>query len=235
MKHFGGSAQSTGNGASRTENVGGSAQAYFKKLEIVLASLDHKSFDNAVALVAQAQEDGKQIITLGNGGSSLTALHFITDWNKSIYLSTKRPFRGRTLVDNVGLTFAYANDVSFQDVFVEQLKNILNEGDLVIAISGSGNSENVLRAVRYANDHGAVTLGLCGYGGGTLRQIAQHVVWVNVNDMQLAEDIHSMFGHVVMQCLCFASTQKWSYRQRRHGAPQGINPNEAGAEAGWQS
>ena len=186
----------------------GSARAYFRKLETVLASLDHQSLDSAVALVAQAQEDGKQIITLGNGGSSLTALHFITDWNKSIYLSSKRPFRGRTLVDNVGLTFAYANDVSFQDVFVEQLKNILNKGDLVIAISGSGNSENVLRAVRYANDRGAVTLGLCGYGGGALRQIAQHVVWVNVNDMQLAEDIHSMFGHVVMQRLCFGSAQE---------------------------
>ncbi|TIX08236.1 MAG: SIS domain-containing protein, partial [Mesorhizobium sp.] len=140
MKHFGGSTQSTDIGARPINHLGGSAQAYFKKLETVLASLDHQSFDNAVALVAQAQEDGKQIITLGNGGSSLTALHFITDWNKSIYLSTKRPFRGRTLVDNVGLTFAYANDVSFQDVFVEQLKNILNEGDLVIAISGSGNS-----------------------------------------------------------------------------------------------
>jgi D-sedoheptulose 7-phosphate isomerase len=188
----------------------GSARAYFRKLETVLASLDHQSLDNAVALVAQAQEDGKQIITLGNGGSSLTALHFITDWNKSIYLSTKRPFRGRTLIDNVGLTFAYANDASFQDVFVEQLKNILCKGDLVIAISGSGNSENVLRAVRYANDHGAVTLGLCGYGGGVLRQIAQHVVWVNVNDMQLSEDIHSMFGHVVMQRLCFGSTQERS-------------------------
>ncbi|TGQ88969.1 SIS domain-containing protein, partial [Mesorhizobium sp. M1C.F.Ca.ET.204.01.1.1] len=93
-------------GARSIKNVGGSAQGYFKKLEIVLASLDHQSIDDAVALVAQAQEDGKQIITLGNGGSSLTALHFITDWNKSIYLSTKRPFRGRTLVDNVGLTFA---------------------------------------------------------------------------------------------------------------------------------
>ncbi|RWX70951.1 SIS domain-containing protein [Mesorhizobium sp. M4B.F.Ca.ET.089.01.1.1] len=235
MKHFGGSNQSTDIGARSIENVGGSAQGYFKKLEIVLASLDHQSIDDAVALVAQAQEDGKQIITLGNGGSSLTALHFITDWNKSIHLSTKRPFRGRTLVDNVGLTFAYANDVSFQDVFVEQLKNILNEGDLVIAISGSGNSENVLRAVRYANDHGAVTLGLCGFGGGTLRQIAQHVVWVNVNDMQIAEDIHSMFGHVVMQRLCLASTQKWSDRRQRRSAAGGFNANPASAETGWQS
>ncbi|RWD37124.1 MAG: SIS domain-containing protein [Mesorhizobium sp.] len=235
MKHFGGNTQSTDIGARPIKHFGGSAQAYFKKLETVLASLDYQSFDNAVALVAQAQEDGKQIITLGNGGSSLTALHFITDWNKSVYLSTKRPFRGRTLVDNVGLTFAYANDVSFEDVFVEQLKNLLNEGDLVIAISGSGNSENVLRAVRYANDHGAVTLGLCGYGGGTLRQIAQHVVWVNVNDMQLSEDIHSSFGHVVMQRLCFGSTQKWSDRRQRRSAAGGLNPNRAGAETGWRS
>ncbi|WP_084804325.1 SIS domain-containing protein [Bradyrhizobium sp. NAS80.1] len=202
MKQFSSSARSTDIEAHSINQFSGTARAYFRKLEAVLASLDHQSFDNAVALVAQAQEDGKQIITLGNGGSSLTALHFITDWNKSIYLSTKRPFRGRSLVDNVGLAFAYANDVSFEDVFVEQLKNVLNDGDLVIAISGSGNSENVLRAVRYANDRGAVTLGLCGYSGGVLKQIAQYVVLVNVNDMQLSEDIHAMFGHLVMQRLC---------------------------------
>jgi D-sedoheptulose 7-phosphate isomerase len=180
----------------------GSSSTYFKKLERVIASLDHQSFDNAVSLVAQAQESGRQIITLGNGGSSLTALHFITDWNKSIHLATKRPFRGRSLVDNVGLAFAYGNDISFQYIFIEQLKNILEKGDLVIAISGSGNSENVVRAVQYANENGAVTLGLCGYGGGKLKNIAQHVVWANVNDMQISEDIHSMFGHVVMQRLC---------------------------------
>jgi D-sedoheptulose 7-phosphate isomerase len=168
----------------------------------VLGAVDHNSFDDAVSLVAQAQASGRQIITLGNGGSSLTALHFITDWNKSIHLATKRPFRGRSLVDNVGLAFAYSNDISFADVFSEQLKNILEPGDLVIAISGSGNSENVVRAVEYANEHGAVTLGLCGYGGGKLKDIAQHVVWANVNDMQLSEDIHSIFGHIVMQKLC---------------------------------
>jgi D-sedoheptulose 7-phosphate isomerase len=175
---------------------------YFARLKAVLEAVDHDSFDDAVSLVARAQADGRQIITLGNGGSSLTALHFITDWNKSIYLATKRPFRGRSLVDNVGLAFAYSNDISFADVFSEQLKNILEPGDLVIAISGSGNSENVVRAVEYANQHGAVTLGLCGYGGGKLKNIAQHAVWANVDDMQLSEDIHSIFGHIVMQKLC---------------------------------
>lgn len=132
----------------------------------------------------------------------MTALHFINDWNKSIFMATGRPFRGRSLVDNMGLVMSYGNDVSFQDIFVEQIKNVLQEGDLVIAISGSGNSENVIRAVRYANENGGVTLGLCGYSGGKLKGLAQHVVWANVDDMQLSEDIHAIFGHIVMQRLC---------------------------------
>jgi D-sedoheptulose 7-phosphate isomerase len=180
----------------------GCSAAYFAKLNAAMNSLDYASFDDAVALVARAQNDGRQIITLGNGGSALTALHFITDWNKGVFLSTRRPFRGRSLLDNVGLTFAYANDISFQDVFAEQLRNILEKDDLVIAISGSGNSENVLRAVSYANDRGAITLGLCGYDGGKLKNAAKHVVWANVHDMQITEDIHMMFGHIVMQRLC---------------------------------
>ena len=108
--------------------------------------------DRAVDVVNDAWMRGAQIITLGNGGSSMTALHFVTDWNKSIYMKSKRPFRGRTLVDNMGLLMAYGNDTSFQDIFVEQLKNVMQPGDLVLAISGSGNSENVIRAVDYANE-----------------------------------------------------------------------------------
>ena len=180
----------------------GQSMSYITRLNKLLGELDHSSIDNAVNLIAQAWSDGKQIITLGNGGSSLTALHFINDWNKSIFLAGSRPFRGRSLVDNVGLIMSYANDISFQDIFAEQLKNILMPGDLVIAISGSGNSENVIRAVQYANNNGAVTLGLCGFRGGKLKDVAQHFVWVEVDDMQLAEDVHSIFGHITMQSLC---------------------------------
>jgi D-sedoheptulose 7-phosphate isomerase len=97
---------------------------------------------------------------------------------------------------------SYANDIAFEDVFSEQLKNILEPGDLVIALSGSGNSENVIRAVDYANSHGAITLGLCGYRGGRLKEKAQQVIWVDADDMQLAEDVHFLFGHIVMQRLC---------------------------------
>ena len=180
----------------------GTAQAYLAKLASLLDSFDRAQVDNAIRVIARAWHAGRQIITLGNGGSSMTALHFINDWNKSLFLSTGKPFRGRSLVDNMGLVMSYGNDHSFQDIFIDQLKNILQEGDLVIAISGSGNSENVIRAVRYANDNKAVTLGLCGYGGGRLKDLAQHVVWARVDDMQLAEDVHAIFGHIVMQRLC---------------------------------
>jgi D-sedoheptulose 7-phosphate isomerase len=180
----------------------GPSASYFGRLSRVLTQLDCEQLDAAVGLVLTAWRSGRQIITLGNGGSALTALHFINDWNKSLFASTSRPFRGRSLVDNIGLLMAYANDVSFQSIFVEQLRNLLQPGDLVIAISGSGNSENVIRAVSYANENGAVTLGLCGYDGGRLRSIAQHVIWTDVHDMQLTEDIHAMFGHIVMQTLC---------------------------------
>ena len=178
------------------------AYNYLQKLVKTLESVNCVAMDQAIGVIETAWRSGKQIITLGNGGSSMTALHFINDWNKSVYLSTKLPFRGRSLVDNMGLVMSYSNDVSFEDVFVEQLKNIMQPGDLVLAISGSGNSENVIRAIDYANKNQAITLGLCGFSGGKLKDIAQHVVWVNVNDMQLAEDVHAIFGHVVMQRLC---------------------------------
>jgi D-sedoheptulose 7-phosphate isomerase len=176
--------------------------AYLSKLTSVLDALDRQEIDGAVEMITRVWMNGGQIITLGNGGSAITALHFVTDWNKGVFLATGRPFRGRSLVDNLGLITAYSNDISFADVFAEQLKNIAVKGDLVLAISGSGNSENVIRAIDCANELGCETLGLVGYAGGRLKDRAKHVVWARVDDMQLCEDVHAMFGHIVMQALC---------------------------------
>jgi D-sedoheptulose 7-phosphate isomerase len=177
-------------------------QTYLSRLSHVISRLDVCQIDNAIGLIEEAWKAGRQIICLGNGGSALTALHYITDWNKSLFLSIGVPFRGRTLCDNIGLMMAYSNDISYEDVFVEQLKDVMMKEDLVIGISGSGNSENVIRAIKYANDNDAVTLGICGYDGGRLKAMAQHHVWANVSDMQLSEDVHGIFGHIVMQTLC---------------------------------
>jgi len=178
------------------------ATTYVGRLKNVLENLDLGQIDQAIALIEKAWRGGRQVVTFGNGGSALTSLHYINDWNKSIFLARGIPFRGRSLCENIGLMMAYSNDISYEDVFIEQLKNVLEDEDVVIGISGSGNSENVIRAIDYANEHNAVTLGICGYQGGRLMERAQHHVWVPVDDMQLSEDVHFFFGHIVMQKLC---------------------------------
>ncbi len=177
-------------------------KTYFAKLTQQISSTNWQEFDHGVEMIKTAWQNGNQIITCGNGGSSLTALHFINDWNKSIFLSTGRPFYGRSLVDNIGLLMSYANDISFEDVFVEQLKNIIKPNDLLIAISGSGNSQNVINAVNFANNNKANSLALTGYDGGILKTIAKSNIWIPIDDMQITEDLHAIFGHVVMQSLC---------------------------------
>jgi D-sedoheptulose 7-phosphate isomerase len=180
------------------------SEVYFAKLKNCIDFLDFGQIDDAIHLIEKKWIGGNQIVVIGNGGSSLTALHYINDWSKSVYLSTGRPLYGRTLTDNIGLVMSYANDLSFDDVFVEQLKTVIKQDDLLIAISGSGNSENIIRAVDYANQIGVTTLGVCGYQGGRLRQVAQSYICSKIDDMQISEDFHLIFGHIVMQYLCGA-------------------------------
>jgi len=170
--------------------------------------LDPRALQAGIDAVAAAFEAGRQIVTCGNGGSAYAASHFITDWNKMVNLATGRRFRGVSLCDNIGLVTAFANDVAYEEVFAGQLKAILEPGDLVIAVSGSGNSPNVVRAIEYANGIGADTLAVVGYDGGALKRIAKHCVWVPSFDMQLCEDVHLMFGHMVMKSLCGAAIQE---------------------------
>jgi len=183
-------------------SVGFSVSRYLEAHTRLAGKLDERAFQAGVDLVRRAFDAGKQIITCGNGGSAYAASHYITDWNKMVNLATGRKFRGISLCDNIGIVTAFANDLSYEDVFAGQLKAILDAGDLVIAVSGSGNSRNVVKAVEYANQAGAETLAVVGYDGGTLKKIAKHSVWVPSFDMQLCEDVHLMFGHMVMKSLC---------------------------------
>ena len=166
--------------------------------------LDAGAFQAGIEVVKRTFDSGRQIITCGNGGSAYAASHYITDWNKMVNLATGRKFRGISLCDNIGIVTAFANDVGYEEVFAGQLKALLEPGDLVIAVSGSGNSANVVRAVEYANSANADTLAVVGYDGGRLKQIARHAVWVPSFDMQLCEEVHLMFGHMVMKTLCGA-------------------------------
>jgi D-sedoheptulose 7-phosphate isomerase len=189
----------------RLNKVNFSIDNYFKAHNTLASKLNIAMFQDGVDLIKKKFEDGKKIITCGNGGSASTASHYITDWNKMINLATGKKFRGISLCDNIGLITAYGNDISYDEVFSGQLKAIMDEGDLLVAISGSGSSPNVVKAVEYANSIGGDTLAVVGYDGGKVKELSKAAVWVESFDMQLCEDVHLMFGHMVMKTLCGSS------------------------------
>lgn len=168
-------------------------------LEIeTLKKLDIVAIDSAMQLIMEAYHNKKRIYIFGNGGSSATASHFQNDFNKGIseYVDTK--FNFTCLNDNVATLMAIANDIGFEEVFRFQLINKLEEDDLIIAISGSGNSKNVINAVEYAKERGNKIIGMTGYDGGKLKQLSDVSLHVDVMSMQVTEDVHMIFDHLIM-------------------------------------
>jgi D-sedoheptulose 7-phosphate isomerase len=174
---------------------------YMSGLKQALDSVPAEKFEELIQQLESAHHDGRQIFMMGNGGSGATASHIACDFNKGVSLGLEKRLRVISLNDNVAIMTAYANDVSYEDVFVEQLKNFLRPGDIVIGISGSGNSPNVLKAIEYANTAGAHTIGLTGYSGGKLAKLVRTSLNVPVHDMQKAEDVHMILFHIAMQVL----------------------------------
>lgn len=175
---------------------------YFEKEKKVLDQISKEDLNSIMNLLVDAKDAGKTIFIMGNGGSAATASHYVCDFNKGISLGKEKMFKFICLNDNVPTMMAYANDLSYADVFVGPLKNFMQAGDIVIGISGSGNSENVVRAIQYANDNGGVTVGLTGYSGGKIKQLCKYNVHVPVNDMQITEDLHMVLDHCMMKILC---------------------------------
>ena len=177
-------------------------EEYFKKHDELTKKLDFKSLDQAANLVIETFQKGKQVFTCGNGGSAHTASHYITDWVKMAETTSGLKLHGYSLCDNIGMITAFANDVNYEEVFSGHLQSYLQEGDLVVAVSGSGNSPNVISAIEYANKFNANTLAIVGYDGGKIKKIAKYNFHVPSFDMQLCEDIHLKFGHIVMKRIC---------------------------------
>lgn len=164
----------------------------------VLQALDINEINNVLNLLEQALESESMIYIFGNGGSSATASHYQNDFNKGVSEHTEKKFRFLCLNDNVATVMAIANDIGYDEVFRFQLRGKLRPGDVVIGISGSGNSKNVLNAVKYAKECGNTIVGITGFGGGKLRELADVSLHVPVNSMQITEDIHMMFDHLMM-------------------------------------
>lgn len=168
-------------------------------LEIsVIKKMDIDAINAAMVLLNKVYDNQGNIYIFGNGGSSATASHFQNDFNKGISEYVDKKFNFICLNDNVPTVMAIANDIGFSEVFRFQLLNKVTEKDVVIAISGSGNSENVLNAVRYAKEQGCKVIGLTGFNGGALANISDVSINVPVQSMQVTEDLHMMLDHLMM-------------------------------------
>lgn len=172
---------------------------YTNKLKKALDTLPRKEFEQVVNTVIEAYEKGRQIFVMGNGGSGATASHFVCDINKFACLGSNMRFKAFCLNDNIPTMLAYANDVSYEDIFSEQLKNFLNPGDVVIGISASGNSKNIIKAIEYANSKNSKTIGLTGSNGGMLAKLVHIAIRVPEDNMQRIEDVHLILAHIIAQ------------------------------------
>jgi len=175
---------------------------YIQQLKKVLDDFPYENFEKMIATFLDAYDNGKRIFVMGNGGSASTASHWVCDINKGSCQNYNKKFKMICLNDSISTMLAYANDMSYQSIFVEQLRNFFTPGDIVIGISGSGNSLNVLKAIEFANDNGGTTIGLCGFSGGKLFNLVQIPILAPVNDMQKVEDFHMIVVHMTLQRLC---------------------------------
>lgn len=174
---------------------------YLELEKEILHAISVEELNTVINVLEDAYEAQKYIYIFGNGGSAATASHYANDFNKGLSEYTKKKFRFICLNDNLPTITAIANDLAYEQIFDFQLRGRLHPGDVVIGISGSGNSSNIVRAIEYANQVGATTIGITGYSGGIVKQISKISLHVPVSNMQVAEDIHMVFDHLMMTVL----------------------------------
>ena len=180
------------------------ANGYLQRIQDELKSIDPAAMERWADAVYQRWESGRFVYVIGNGGSGTTASHMAEDLGKSslresdLYDESKKRLKILSLTDNAGWLMAVGNDLAYDQIFVQQLMNYGEEGDLLIAISGSGNSANVLNAVEWSHRHGVGTFGLTGYAGGKLREMQQDGLHVALDDMGMVESIHLSLFHWVL-------------------------------------
>lgn len=174
---------------------------YVQDIKTTIDQIPVDRIEEIVSILQQARINNKQVFIMGNGGSAATASHFACDLAKNTRKASWPGFRAIGLTDNMATVSAYANDEGYEYIFAQQLNNLLQPGDVVIALSGSGNSPNVIRAIEFANERGAITVAFTGLSGGKLKTLAQNVIYVPNHRIDQVEDIHLMLEHIICRSL----------------------------------
>lgn len=182
-------------------NYNNDLQKYLDEEIAVIRSLDLDAINQVMNVLEVARLSGKRIFICGNGGSAATASHFCCDFNKGVSETQEVKYNFECLSDNVPTMMAVANDIGYEEVFRFPLRNKMSKEDILIGVSGSGNSENVVFAMEYAKSIGGTTIAIVGYSGGKMKEIADYSIHVNVNNMQISEDVHMILDHMIMYVL----------------------------------
>jgi D-sedoheptulose 7-phosphate isomerase len=177
------------------------SQDYFLSVQSVLRKLPFATIDQVTEALWYAYLEHRSVYVFGNGGSAALASHCACDLGKGTVVNGNRRFRVLALTDNVPLMTAWANDASYEDVFAEQLATLVHKGDVALAISGSGNSPNVVKALQVARDAGAFTIGLTGFEGGRMKALCDLCVIVPSDSMQVIEDLHVCVNHAIFSAI----------------------------------
>jgi D-sedoheptulose 7-phosphate isomerase len=191
----------------RKANGSGSeyARSYTDHLISVLKGLDFETVGRVIDLFRKARAKGSTIFFLGNGGSAATAAHFANDLGFGASPEGKTPIRSLSLTCNSSFVTCLANDIGYENVFTWQLKNLMRPGDIVVAISASGNSPNAVNALEYAGRHGGIPVALVGFDGGKMKDLAEYCIHVSTakGEYGPVEDVHMVMDHLISTFLAF--------------------------------
>jgi D-sedoheptulose 7-phosphate isomerase len=181
-----------------SETLHSYVESYFERLRGTIDRIPLERIERIGEILFGAYQHNKQVFVIGNGGSAATASHMACDLGKNTIGPNRRRFRILSLTDNTPLMTALANDVGYDHVFSEQLVNLIKPGDVLIVITGSGRSPNILEAMRYSRDRAATVIALLGFDGGPARELADELLLVPSDDYGLIEDLHMIFNHVLV-------------------------------------
>jgi len=179
------------------------SEDYFGQLSLVMAAMPHSKVEQVADKLFEAWLQGDKIFVFGNGGSAALASHFATDLGKGTSAFGKHNrMKVMSFTDNVPLLTAWANDTSYDQVFAEQVRSFAQPNDIAFAISGSGNSPNVIAGLQAAREAGAFTIGLGGFQGGNMKSLCDICIVIPSDNMQIIEDLHTSVSHALFTLLC---------------------------------
>ena len=184
------------------------AKQYFDNLKVAIDAISLDDIQRVAEALFKAYKNNKRVFILGNGGSASTASHMASDLGKgtlrNVYDPDEKRFQVVSLTDNVATMTAFANDLSYDEIFIQQLRNYVQLGDVVIGISGSGNTPNVIKAILYAKQVGATTIGLLGFTtGGSAKNLVDYDITIKSNTYGVVEDLHLVLDHLLTTCLSY--------------------------------